>query len=332
MLVPCAIGIVVLAQFLATAAAGFAQDSPLRLPSIVEHEPTAQPSTAQLGTVQLTTAQFGGEKYGSEKHAAAAPDSQYWQVLPEGLIYRSYLAGAKEPRMGCQWVYDHKQRWLWEVTLGGRVGLFRYGNDDPLHPQGWQMDLEGAAFPRLDMQKHPNADHTNDLLSADFRVGLLATYGWGRWQRKCGYYHISSHLGDELMLRDPNFRRINYSRDSIVFGQSYYWTDDLRLYGEVACAISPSGGALPWEFQFGVDYSPAKPSGPRPQPFAAINAHLREEVNFGGNLVAQAGLQWRGTTGHLFRAGMHYFNGMSDQFEFFDQYESKIGLGIWYDY
>jgi hypothetical protein len=36
-----------------------------------------------------------------------------WQVLPDGLIYRSYLAGVKEPRFASQWVHDVRQGWLW---------------------------------------------------------------------------------------------------------------------------------------------------------------------------------------------------------------------------
>ena len=32
-----------------------------------------------------------------------------------------------------------------DSTLGGRVGVFRYGNTNTTDPQGWQMDLEGAA-------------------------------------------------------------------------------------------------------------------------------------------------------------------------------------------
>ena len=248
--VPRAIIIFVAATLLAVGTVGRAQDVPVRLPDATDDDLIAQ-FTAQHQHRQPAAGTLSREN--------RTCDPWYWQVLPEGLIYRSYLAGAKEPRIGSQWVYDYQKRWLWEVTLGGRVGILRYGNDDVIRPQGWQIDLEGAAFPRLDMQKHPNAEHSNDLVSDDFRVGFPVTYGWGRWQTKMGYYHISSHLGDELMLRDPDFRRINYSRDSIVFGQSYYCTDDLRLYGEAACAISPSGGALPWELGPG----PPPPGGRR---------------------------------------------------------------------
>jgi hypothetical protein len=249
-----------------------------------------------------------------------------WQLLPDGLIYRSYLAGFKEPRLHSLWAYEQDLGWVWDIALGGRVGILRYGDHNDAMPDGWQIDLEGAGFPRLDPEEE------RDLVAVDFRAGVPITYGNGPHRTKIAYYHLSSHLGDEFLLKNPTVTRYNYSRDVIVLGQSYYLTPDWRIYGEAGWAFY-SDVAGEWEFQFGVDYSPIADWGFRGSPFVAFNAHLREEVGFGGNLVAQVGWQWRqAESGHLFRLGVEYFNGKSDQFEFFDRYENKIGLALWYDY
>jgi hypothetical protein len=167
------------------------------------------------------------------------------------------------------------------------------------------------------------------LVSTDYRFGIPLTYGFGRWQFKLAFYHVSSHLGDEFMQLNPSFVRINYTRDSGVFGVGFFPVHDVRLYGEAGFA-AVAGGAKPIELQFGAEYSPIRPGG---APFAAVNGYLREDVNFGGNVVAQCGWQWRGGgPGHLFRVGLEYYNGKSDQFEFFNQYESRIGGGLWYDF
>ena len=257
---------------------------------------------------------------------AASPEPWTWHVVPDGLIYRSYLAGVKEPRFASQWMYDSRLGGVWDVTLGGRVGIVRYGTADGLHPDGWQVDIEGAAFPRLDME------NSLDVMSNDYRFGIPLTYGCGPFQTKLAYAHICSHLGDEYMVKHPGVDRINYVRNGVVWGNSYYCHPDVRVYGEVGWAFETDGGCEPWEFQFGVEYSPAAPTGGKGVPFAAVNAHLRQDVNFGGNMVFQTGLQWRGTTGQLFRMGMQYYAGKSDQYEFFDQSENKIGLALWYDY
>ncbi len=251
-----------------------------------------------------------------------------WHILPEGLIYRPYMAGVHESRISGVFYQDQDHTRLFDVALGGQVPILRFGSFDPVRPQGWQLDLEGAAFPRL------NLDQDWDVESTDFRVGVPLTLGLGDWQAKLAYYHLSSHLGDEFILRNPGSEtmRINFSRDVFVLGLSHFPHPAIRVYGEAGWAFRHVGGSAPWEFQFGVDLAPPGPTGLCGVPFLAINAHLREEHNFGGNLVVQAGWLWRGETDRALRVGLHYYNGKSSQFQFFDQFEEQIGLGLWYDY
>lgn len=249
-----------------------------------------------------------------------------WQLLPPSLLYKSYLAGPREPRLGTQWIYTRDYGWYWDSTLGGRAGLLRYGSTDTVLPEGWQLDVEGAAFPRLD------AEHARDLVAADFRVGVPLTFRRGPWAMKFGYYHISAHLGDEYMLTHPTVERINYVRDSLVLGLALHPHPDWRLYSEVGYAFMIDGGAKPWEFQFGVEFSPADPSTIVGAPFAACNGHLRQENDFGGNVTVQMGWQWRGHYGRTLRVGAHYLNGLSPQYQFYRDFEDQVGVGIWYDF
>ena len=76
----------------------------------------------------------------------------------------------------------------------------------------------------------------------------------------------------------------------MVFGVAFYPLDAVRVYGEVGYAFYTDGGNEPWEFQFGVDYSPLNPSGPWGAPFFAVSGHLRQEVDFGGKRHAPDGL------------------------------------------
>jgi hypothetical protein len=251
-----------------------------------------------------------------------------WQLLPDGLMYKSYLAGGKEPRFGTEWVYQRGHGWVWDAALGGRVGVLRLGTQNDFWPEGWQLDFEGATFPRLDLVP----EHDRDLISADFRVGVPLTSRRGPWEGKFGYYHISAHLGDEFMLTHPGVERVKYVRDSLLLGIALRPHPDWRLYWETACAFNTDGGAKPWEFQFGAEYSETEPTGASGAPFIAANGHLRQENNFSGNFVLQTGWQWRGRGGHLVRVGAHYFNGFSDQYQFFKQREDQIGVGMWYDF
>lgn len=255
----------------------------------------------------------------------------HWQLLPEGLIYRSYMAGPREPRIATTLFHNSNtlanSEFLWDGTVGGRRGLVRYGTNDPLRPQGWQIDIEGAALVRL------NIDEERDLDASDFRFGVPITYGAGRFEFKTGYYHISSHLGDELTVRTVGaISRVNYVRDAILLGVSFNPTPAWRVYGETAYSVFTAGGAEPWEFQFGVEYAQPGPTSRYGTPFFATNAHLREEVNFGGDWTTQLGWLWRGDTGSTIRLGLHYVNGKSTQYQFFNSDEEQIGIGAWVDF
>ena len=251
-----------------------------------------------------------------------------WQWLPAGLIYHSYMAGVHEPRMAIVAFYESGDRTLWDATLGGRVGLLRYGDCDPHYPQGFQLDFYGAAVARLDVENR------QDLDSTDYVFGFPITYGVGNWQFKFGYAHLSSHLGDELALRDPDTldERVNYVRDGIVLGASCYPYPVWRQYAEVGWAFHNSEGAQPWEAQFGSELSLPGPTGAAGSPFLAVNGRMREEHGFGGDLSIQAGWLRRGVLGQTLRFGVHYYNGKSSQFQFYDNFEEQIGLGLWYDF
>jgi hypothetical protein len=246
------------------------------------------------------------------------------QLLPDGLIYRPYLAGPKESRLATQFVYEKDDGWLWDAMLGTQVGLLRFGSADADWPVGFQIDVEGSAQLRMD----PPEDF--DIRSVDFRGGVPLTWGVGQSRTKLAYYHLSGHLGDEFLLSNPGFQRLNITRDVLVLGHSIYVTPRLRLYGEAGWAFD-SEISDDWEFQFGVDYAPYGPTGPAGSPFFAANGHLREEVNFGGGLTVQAGWAWRGVTGRMVRAGVQYYNGESAQYSFFDEHEQFVGFGLWYD-
>lgn len=262
--------------------------------------------------------------------AAPAQSTGYeWEVLPSDVIWHSYMAGMKESRMSGVFFEElNGDMTLLDVTLGGRASVLRYGTRVNGQPEGFEIQIEGAGQPRL------NLDEDWDLEAADFRFGVPLIYGNDVVQFKLSYYHISSHLGDEFIERTgiPASDRINYARDAVVIGTSFFPLPAWRWYAEAEWAFYADEGADPWAYQFGLDYAQPGPTGIQGTPFFAVNGHLREEVDYGGTFVAQAGWLWRGNQAHTMRTGVHYQNGKSNQFEFSDEFEQQIGAGLWYDY
>jgi hypothetical protein len=174
--------------------------------------------------------------------------------------------------------------------------------------------------------------HEVDVQAADYRGGVPVTFGYGRQQTKLAYYHMSSHLGDEFLLRFPNYPRLNWSRDAFVLGHSIYLTERWRIYAEAGWAFH-TDVTEPWEFQFGTEWAPMTPTGFRGAPFVAVNGHLRQEVDYGGNLTVHLGWSWMSDRDRrLLRIGFYYYNGKHDQNSFYNDFDSQVGGGFWYDF
>jgi hypothetical protein len=249
----------------------------------------------------------------------------HWQMFPHGLMYPAYLASQRESRFAATFFSERKQGGLVDAAVGGRVGMFRFGTDDLLKPEGFQLDVEGAAFPRLTL------NDTREFVSTDFRAGLPLTFRRGWLEMKLAYYHYCSHLGDTY-IKNHGGEGHPYTRDAVVLGLGLRPREDFRLYAEADYAFYTFGNPMPWQFQFGLDWSTLQMTGLRGAPFFAINSMIRQDVNFAGNLTVQTGWQWRGQAGQSLRTGFHYFNGKSNQGQFYNRFEEQLGLGLWYDY
>jgi len=258
---------------------------------------------------------------------SSADDSYQWHLLPDGLLWHSYLAAAQEPRISTILFQTNDEGIFWDATVGGRVGLLRYGTPGAQDPSGWQWDLEGAVITRLDLL------HAEDVESMDYRFGTEITAAEGPWAMKFGYFHISSHVGDEYLIRNSTFTRVNYVTESWIVGGSYRPREDVRLYGEFVNSFRASGGAKRYQLQTGAEYTPPAQEAKRGAPFAAVNLNFREAVDWDVSTTVQAGWSFQSPdSGRRIRFGMQYGDGPTSQFSFFERRESYLGGGVWFDY
>src|SRR5262245_28808638 len=140
--------------------------SPLLSPSQLEPLPQIQPAPVEGPALDYSDL----DGWLADNAGPTVPrDDWNWQILPDGIIYKAYLANPKESRLGSQIFSQKGDGTLWDSTLGGRVGFLRYGTYDTAWPQGWQLDLEGSAQVRL------NPGENLDLQSTDYRVGVPLT-------------------------------------------------------------------------------------------------------------------------------------------------------------
>jgi len=96
------------------------------------------------------------------------------------------------------------------VGLGDSYGLVRWGG--PVPNEGLQLDVIGSIFAQFDL-----GTPSNDLINADYIIGLPLTFRRSGFSTRVRVYHQSSHLGDEYLLRSEDIDRKNLSFESVEF-------------------------------------------------------------------------------------------------------------------
>jgi len=159
--------------------------------------------------------------------SAAAPDPadvEGWTLLPETDVFRPLQADPREPRfaLGLQYYeLGNDDFVVGEVTAGETVSLV----EGPLGEGTWQIGVQGGVFSIFDQERE-----SNDLLNVDYLVALPVSYRRNEWSARGRIYHISSHLGDELILNQNVRERLDISYEAVDLLVSRDF-ERLRLYG-----------------------------------------------------------------------------------------------------
>jgi hypothetical protein len=152
--------------------------------------------------------------------------------FPQDQIFCPLIADPKEPRSFASVLRgtfpsvekpSGKGTTIASVGLGDSFGLVRWGG--PVAGEGLQLDVVGAIFAQFDLDSA-----SNDLINADYIIGLPLTIRRHGFSVRARIYHQSSHLGDEYLLRSSQIQRENLSFESLELLASQE-IGPLRVYG-----------------------------------------------------------------------------------------------------
>jgi hypothetical protein len=119
------------------------------------------------------------------------------------------------------------------VSLGDEFPIFRWR--DILHWHGdMQIGIQAGIWAVFNYSNLPHSDSGDfsELVNTDYLVGIPLSYAFDRWAFRLRIYHISSHLGDEFLVNNPEWlgKRKNPSFEAIDFFTSYQFSKNLRGY------------------------------------------------------------------------------------------------------
>lgn len=246
--------------------------------------------------------------------------------FPTGDIFWPLLADPKQPEF---FVSTRRYRVEQEffttaaVGYGETFGLYRRAG--ARHGDGLQISLAGALFAQFDL-----GAPSDDLVNADYTLGFPITYRKGEQSMRLRFYHQSSHLGDEFLLR-VNPERVNLSFEAIEYIYSYDF-DRLRLYGGGEYMIHHEPGDLkPLSAHGGIEYRGQNELWNNGRWLAAMDIKSWEQHDWTPDFSVAIGSEFGPTQPgrRRVRVMLEGYRGHNPHGQFYDSRIYYAGLGVY---
>lgn len=242
--------------------------------------------------------------------------------------------------------YSIGYRWGDQV-IGDKVVPVSLGDDFPIYR--WldvlwgdiQIGIQAGIWSVFNMDPpKPKLNAGTELVNTDYFVGIPLQYALNKWSFRFRIYHISSHLGDEFLVNNPGFRRVNPSMEAVELFASFQAYDFWRLYGGVGTVfhsdksfkIKPLYFEYGTEFRFlGTKYHSQMLYGTF---FAAAHFRSWAQLNWDFDGTFVAGYEWSKLQGigRKIRFFFEYHKGFSLEGQFFNMRTSYWSFRVSYGF
>ncbi len=257
-------------------------------------------------------------------------------ALPDDDIFRPLLADPKEPRFSGSF---NRVRFrdvgesvnVSAVSFGGRLGL--WGLRQEKNCNGLQVNIFGAVFSQFNLDAP-----SSDLINSDFQFGVPFTFRHGPFSVRLRVFHQSSHVGDEFLLNNPEFNRVNLTFEMVEALVSFHSTW-ARLYGGGGYLYhrepALDRGTLQWGLELRAPPSVVPLLGSWMEglliaPVFGADFRSVEQLGWNINTNILGGFELsRKTSTRRFRFLLNYYRGRNPFGQFFDQKIEAYGFGVY---
>jgi hypothetical protein len=248
-------------------------------------------------------------------------------VLPGGLLFPALIADPRWPHFSAAYHYyvnDPDFGSVASVSLGETFALYR----GRLGEGFWEAGVQAGVFAIFDLEAS-----SFDLINADYLIAAVLAYRWRDVAAMGRFFHQSSHLGDEFLLRESRVDRLNLSFEAFDLRLSWEPHEVVRLYGGAAALVHNDPRSLdPWSVQYGLELRSPWP-GPEAgfRPIAALDVQQREENGWDADISLRAGVQFEGVgvlSPRKLQLLLEYFSGHSPNGQFYRRTVDYLGIGL----
>jgi hypothetical protein len=246
--------------------------------------------------------------------------------MPRGELFTALIADPRWPHFSVAYQYyfeDPDFKNIAAISFGETFAVYR----GRIGEGWWELGLQAGVFAVFDLDSA-----SYDLINSDYFAAALVAYRYRDFSVLGRFFHQSSHLGDEFLLRQTRPERINLSYEGVDIKLSYeFFNDAVRLYGGVAYLLNRTPDDLdPWSTQVGLELRSPWP-GPDAgwRPIAAIDVQNREENHWATDISIRAGVEFSGVLApRNLQILVEYFTGHSPNGQFYRNAVDYLGLGL----
>jgi hypothetical protein len=135
--------------------------------------------------------------------------------FPEStVLFAPIIADPYNPNLSMAYRHGHEivAKDLVAVSIGDTFPIFRF-----IRPSfSCQIDIQAAVWALFDLNtSHCDTPQWAELMNADYLAGIPVSFSYHDWSFRLRVYHISTHLGDELMTSLPDIVRVNVSYEGL---------------------------------------------------------------------------------------------------------------------
>ncbi len=307
---------------------------------------------AMIGVLGFTVLMMGAVRAeaAQDSENGAALDCRYEQsdsgtsssVFPGDDVFRPLMADPKQPQFFA--AYQSVQRREPTSTVKGvgksvNVGSVGFGENFGFYTKrqgcnGWQVGLLAGVFSQFNLDAP-----SSDLINADYIVGIPVSWRHGAWSTRVRLYHQSSHVGDEFLLENPGFNRVNLSFEEVeaILSYEHRW---LRVYAGGGYLVHREPAVLDRNrVQWGMELRGPTIDSPvlgrmlpglQLTPVLGADFKTFEELQWIINSNVVGGFEWsKPGEKRRFRLLVNYYRGFYPYGQFFNEKVQSVGVGFY---
>jgi hypothetical protein len=304
--------------------------------SIASLPPSAAADTSASGGQASADCRFASNSAVPRENGTSRPV----EAFPDNDVFRPLVADLKQPRFFATFQAFRVRNPASDQNIGSsvNVGSVGFGESFGLLGRrngcdGWQIGILAGVFAQFNLDSS-----SEDLINADYVVGIPWSWRSGLISSRVRVYHQSSHLGDEFLLGNPGISPVEFSYEEMEGLLSLDipggWA---RVYAGGGYLLHTKPKLDPLKVQWGLElrgpiynasiYGAFMPDL-RAVPILGADFKTFQELNWALNTNLVAGLElYRMSGSRRFRLLVNYYYGYNPYGQFFRQKVETVGIG-----